>query len=82
MPELPKKYRILGPVEEDILFEVKASQDIPDRSVNLASALDVRGVSHVSFSAFKFTPPTLGRAVSSHDAQNLTPTLEISVAVT
>ena len=83
MPELPRKYRVLGAVEEDILFEVKASQDIPDRSVNLASALDVRGVSYLSFPAFKFTSPTLDTPVAaSHDAQNLTPTLQISVAVT
>lgn len=84
MPELPKKYRILGLVEEDILFEVKASQDVPDRSVNLASVLDVRLVSHVAFPAFKFSSPTLDTpTVGSHDAQDAgAPTLDVSVAVT
>jgi hypothetical protein len=82
MPDLPRYYRILGPVEEDILFEVKASQDIPEKSVNLASVVDVRGLTYVSFPAFKFKSPELGREVASHDAQDAgAPTLEISIAV-
>ena len=81
MPDFPKKYRV-PTAEEDILFEMAASQNIPTKNLNLASALGVGGTTYVSFAAFKFTSPTLDRDVSSHDAQDAgAPTLEISVAV-
>ena len=82
MPDFPRKYRVSA-AEEDILFEIAASQNIPTKNLSLTSALNVQGTTYVSFGAFKFTSPTLDRDVGSHDAQDAgAPTLEISVAVT
>jgi len=64
MPNQPKYYRVLGTVEGNILFELKATQDFPVKSANLASVTDVRTVSYVSFPTFKFTSPKLEISVA------------------